>query len=205
MGKSKKPPKLNTNPTDPEDTFIHALAFERARDILQAEIEKASNGKGATENLRNATGINLFMPKAAVEAFSVELYLKCLLTIATKSFPQTRDLSDLYAAVPPIYQTEIIKKYNDLLNVIGVQVGKSTLQTAAGTKVNVIDLAAVLDAQRNRFEEFRYLFEKPGPHDSYLLDIVARAVREAIVILKPGYAKHAVPYTSPQPYTPPTP
>ena len=104
-------------------------------------------------------------------AFAAELYLKCLLELASIAIPKVHRLTDLYELLPPDKRITVNAQYKKIHSDGG-------------------DILDVLVAHDATFVDWRYIFDKQ--HEGFCLDFgtlrdACIALREAILLLRPDW------------------
>jgi HEPN domain-containing protein len=107
---------------------------------------------------------------AVLAAFSVELYLKCLLLIEARQYPETHNLKKLFAQLKPETKSELRKKHDARAERVA-ELGK---------------LEELLEQGQDAFERFRYPFEK-GEETGFALNWLGEVVRQKIISLHPDW------------------
>ena len=146
---------------DPERIFGHARAFEWACSVLGEKRGKIAEQKWS-------------LPMGTNAAFTLELYLKCLLVIERDEYFEGHDLKRFFCRLKGrtqnllrAHHAEFIKDKPDF---------KAMAQS--GRKV---DLETLLKEARNSFMEFRYAYEEPyGKETSFALGGLILGIKQII-------------------------
>jgi len=107
---------------------------------------------------------------AVLAAFSVELFLKCLLVIEAGQCPETHNLQKLFAQLKRETRNELRKKHD----------------AHAERKAEFGTLEELLEQGQDAFERFRYSFEK-GEETGFSLNLLGEVVRQKIIGLRPDW------------------
>jgi len=125
--------------------------------------------------------LHLFMPMGVAYAFSLELYLKCLLNVEGSSYPETHNLEELFRNLPKNTKTHLTKRYKALTD----QSPCKSRMKKDGFKV---ELKSDLEASRNAFVFLRYAYEGKAPSGSgFTAGLLLECIREEIVKKKPAW------------------
>jgi hypothetical protein len=101
---------------------------------------------------------NVDMPIVICSAFSLELYLKCLIALSGKRAQGGHDLEELFNELSPTTKTEIRARWDrsygedDRIAIEGIYATK-------GVRLPTIDFDFILTASRATFKEERYIHE----------------------------------------------
>lgn len=95
-------------------------------------------------------------PVGTYNAFSLELFFKCLAAIHTGVVPRSHNLKVLFDKIAPATQIRIRAVHAGYVE--GYDVGVELARITGGPHPQ--DFDAVLDASKHAFERFRYLYEK---------------------------------------------
>jgi hypothetical protein len=131
---------------DPQRIFIHAESFSWACGVLGEQRAKTKNDVWAP-----TMGTNV--------AFTLELYLKCLLEIERGIYFLGHDLKALFLELPSATQ-DTLRAFHD--NFISDKPDFEAL-AKQGRKV---DLETLLEAAYNVFAKFRYAYQGPDGHET---------------------------------------
>jgi hypothetical protein len=151
-----------------EEVFRSAWGFYKATDWLN----QSRDGKiGAAQ--------------AVMEAFCLELLMKCILMIETGKVAKVHNLKDLFDKISPANQSKIKKYYDEDLG----EVQSVTIQQRGKTYTS--DLNGVLAATNNTFVEWRYMFE-PGKDPKPILgwESLRAALLRLLLEIQPCWQKH---------------
>jgi len=130
-------------------------------------------------------------PSIVCEAFSLELYLKCLITKEGSEDFGTHDLEQLYglvsagnrARIEEIFNERYLPQEQRMAEIVHKQLKKS----GECPKVTLQDY---LHKSRRAFESFRYIHEKTKSMDGdgWSAKAVLQAVRERLIEIEPEWA-----------------
>jgi hypothetical protein len=165
-------------PINAEEVLITAEAFEEAAAIVGDVMRKAARGP---DEFSNRLGRRLGRPWAVIGAFSVELYLKCLLAIENRPYPKDHNLKKLFRSLAPATQA-ILRGRHDAI----MQAKSESL--ADVRRYGKIDLESLLEQGQDTFVYLRYPYERRA-RDGVLfgLGLFRECVRERILTLRPDW------------------
>jgi hypothetical protein len=158
---------------DAHEIFRHAVAFEDAADALQDRLAggPVSDATPASQTV-NASR-NDFCPQIVLEAFAIELYLKCIATIETGDTPGGHhDLWRYFKRLPADSKRRITQHYKEVLE---------------GTVAPLLDIEQALKQSAEAFELFRYLYEHLDKTLVYSASMVTTAARRRILEMQPTW------------------
>jgi hypothetical protein len=175
---------------DPEDVFIRAISFARAAEMLKDAFMCALRKAGEEDprqHLRQhggggASAYDLAVPWVVNNAFSTELFLKCLHILTTGSAPTGRrghELAQLFDGLPLSTRQRVEDHYREIEPDV---TGRS--------------VRSVLAANNQSFVHFRYIYERDDLVE-FSGGMVFFAVLKAILDLRPDWEPHALPYKAP--------
>jgi hypothetical protein len=191
MGKKKSA----ASDTDPQEVFRLADSFlESSRTLVNHYMGgrgDAVKRSGATMTIRlKRQDWAPLMPPVVLHAFSLELFLKCLILLDSGNIPQSHNSLQLFNALGAVNQARLVKNYKDHL--------KTDPTIAAAIKAGKqsdYEIANVLTVTGDAFVRFRYIFElpaKPSPAGEKFggaSTFVIRATRDLIIQLQPSWSK----------------
>ena len=155
--------------TDASNTRAISGIADNARGILwSADCFRLSARLLFEEVLQGKTRFALGF--GVLAAFSVELFLKCLLVIEAGQYPETHNLKKLFAQLKPETRNELRKKHD----------------ANAERKAKFGTLEELLEQGQDAFERFRYSFEK-GEETGFALNLLGEVVRQKIISLHPDW------------------
>ncbi len=177
--------KKNTpsNQYDFSSIFWNASNFENASMILDRENARVfMSTKGPVRS-------HYQVPTVVCRAFSIELYLKCLIGIETGNVPRGHELAELYLLLSEQSRKAIKDKFDSLILANpGLMAMKKFFANDKSSPVNIsLDIEDVLKVVNRVFETWRYSYEGKGG-SSYGLGELSRAIRETIIALNPDIA-----------------
>jgi len=176
--KHPAPEHQHGKPT-PRGLFQQAESFFRSANLL----------------FHNATQIPLhfnpefLFPSVVCQAFSLELYLKCMIVIEGSPYPATHDLEKLYELITAENRSEIEKiclphlplqqKMSDAFHKQANKPGPAPIVTFQG----------MLHASHRAFEAFRYVHEKTTLSDGqgWSGGPIVQSVRERLMVVHPEW------------------
>ncbi len=166
---------------NPREIFSVAECFFISSGILS----KAKNPDGKAHEFRTIA------PTLSLYAFSLELYLKCLLVLSgSTSVPATHDISELFRNLPKNTRIRIERYWSKLMIKLGEDVIKRLMRWS---KSSTLTLESAISNCSNYFEEWRYLFEMPKTGVTVELAMLAVIVmiRSFILGLEPEWENDA--------------
>jgi hypothetical protein len=153
---------------DPKLAFVSAEAFLEICKVLTAAINSGNRGI-------------LSLALATNAAFSLEMYLKCLLLLEEQRAPHLHDMHDLFHALSSSTQSELIEAHENF-----VSFNPSFIEQARQTESQT-DLENLLKLGRNAFTDFRYVHERIPSETVWGLNGLTKCVRERILELQPSW------------------
>jgi hypothetical protein len=154
--------------------FITAKTFE---DVSRMTFQQMDAGK-----------VHLGFVYGANGALSIELFLKCLLTIVKTPFPRTHDLLKLFKLLPIEVQRDIEATHADRASKdrIFLRLNRIGMKT---------DLATLLEEGKDTFEKFRYPYEgfPSGEKLAFGLGIFGECIADLILDLRPDWIQTTSP------------
>jgi hypothetical protein len=161
---------------DPRGIFEQANAFYQALAIL-CNVEP--------QNVQLAVTIG--EPVMVVGAFTIELFLKCLVCIETGKAPFGHNLRELFDQLSGSTRGRILRTWdNDIL--IQRKAEWNRIEAAMGQKI-FRDLPDALTAASRSFERIRYSYEGNTADLQYFLHDLPQLLRQVVVEIKPEW-KH---------------
>jgi hypothetical protein len=157
---------------DWEKAFNIASGFADSATVLHRESARVLSGPGQTVQ------VPFLIPAVVCSAFSVELFIKCLVMVEGGKAPQRHDLKMLFSRLTPDSRAAIAQRFDELI------AASPTAQAIKAQFPNVLlALDDVLDTVDRVFEHWRYAYE--GQAGSvYGLGELGQAVRERILELR---------------------
>jgi hypothetical protein len=154
---------------DPEKkAFVSAEAFLEVCKVLVAAIQSGNRGILALTLATNAS-------------FTLEMYLKCLLSLEQGQAPRGHDLHKLFHVLSSTTQSELTKDHEGFLN------SKPELVARARKLGLPTDLEELLKRGRNAFTDFRYAHEQIPSGTDFALNGLTYCVRQRILKLRPDW------------------
>ena len=157
-------------PIDPGRIFLEL------NDFIIATSELSNSFHGGEEHVLVPLVVNM--------AFTLELILKCLLTLQVGRFPRGNkghDLHDLFNLLPEADQKAILDIHRDL----------SPALSQSPTNADAYFFKA-LEMARKDFVDIRYAFERPGPRETRSLGSLVLAGYHYIFTLRPDWEEHKI-------------
>ena len=148
--------------------FVTAEAFLEVCKVLNKAIES-----GNTRILTLAMATNA--------AFSLEMYLKCLLLLEKGHASRSHDIHDLFHALSESTQAQLTKDHQDFVD------SHSSFTVQARQTGSPNNLEELLNLGRNTFTDFRYAHERIPSKTIFGLNGLTFCVRERILKLRPDW------------------
>ena len=152
---------------------------QRARAVFKQACAFVSVRERITEQ-KELVGRDLMLiyPTLALEAFAIELFLKCLLLLQGEEPPRTHNLAKLFRDLHPNTKRSIVDQWDN---------GPRKKIVELGKKLGFpTDLPNSLVRCGDAFEELRYAFEDPEKIVFYLGDL-PRLLLDQIAAAKPDW------------------
>ena len=150
-----------------KDLFMSAQRFREAADVLSKHI---------SENLE----LHLGQPYAVVCAFSIELYLKCLLVMERGSYPRDHDLEELFRNLGSGTKGTLTRRFNSLDE-------KSNRRAAMRKDGFQTDLKTELKRSKDAFELLRYAHEHESKRAAFGLSLLIPCLVQVIFEKQPDW------------------
>ncbi len=161
-------PKAN----DWERVFNIASGFADSAAVLHRESARVLSGPEQTVK------VPFVIPGIVCSAFSVELFMKCLVMVERGGAPRTHRLITLFSRLAPDSRVAIAHRFDELI------AASPTAQAMKGQFPDVsLTIDDVLDTVDRVFEQWRYAYEGQAG-SAYGLGELAQAVCERILELK---------------------
>jgi HEPN domain-containing protein len=158
---------------EPRHIFATAERFLDASNVLL----EASH----TKNLHQG----LAVPQTVCSAFCLELYLKCIITIETKSTPRGHDLVDLYSMLSNTSKQEIIS-YFDKNSAINKE-NYLAFCKHVGKEPENFDFNFALTLSKRAFEDIRYIHEQKEGQSGWCAQPIRDGAKKVIQRLQPDW------------------
>lgn len=172
MGEVAKKPRRQVKREDAPKIFRCAEAYARAAEALAEDLKQAV--KGSTNKPED------ILPLAVLDAFAVELYLKCLRVTDYGNHRRGHDLKELVEALKPETQQSIRVMYNHEL------ASKEGRAYARMKPRSPIGFDRCLEMSKHVFEDSRYPFEMSDGKVEYWT-LLRKAVRRVICASYPQW------------------
>jgi hypothetical protein len=129
-------------------------------------------------------------PALTCQAFSLELYLKCLITMHAGTTPRHHNIAKLFEQCSPKHQ-EMMRTF--YLGYFASEPAELAVQRRMKQEFPGIpdprDLPAVLVAASTGYEKLRYNYEPPSGDPGYFQGQLLRAARQAVFTLQPDWSR----------------
>jgi HEPN domain-containing protein len=158
----------NKGKPDPRLAFVSAEAFLEVCKVLVAALEA-----GNTRILSLAMATNA--------AFSLEMYLKCLLLLETGNALWGHDLYDLFRTLSESTRSELTRAHEEFVE------SNPALMERLSQEGLATDLEQLLKRGRSAFSDFRYAHEQIPLNTDFALNGLTYCVRERILMLRPEW------------------
>jgi hypothetical protein len=145
-------PKKPKAPIEPVSIFKHALLFAETDNFLRSRGPLSPDGRVTPLAIANSTML--------LQAFAIELLLKCILLTENKEPPPTHRLDKLHRQVSHKAKRRILELWDRDARLQLVQFAKDT--------GNPIDLPNALVKCGSAFDRLRYHYEDPEKTQFYL-------------------------------------
>jgi hypothetical protein len=180
----KKAAKQKMRAQQPDKPTPRGL-FQQAESFFQSAVLLFNN---ATQIPRYFNPQFIF-PSLVCEAFSLELYLKCVIVIEESEYPATHDLEKLYALITAENRTEIEKICSPHMAQQQSMQNAYHQHTKQPGAAPTVTFQSMLHASHKAFETFRYVHEKNTLSDGegWQGGPIVRSVRERLMILRPEW------------------
>jgi hypothetical protein len=164
---------------DPKEIFELAEAFCKAS-------RKLDPGTPGTEIDIFRPQISEWVPGVTLEAFSLELYFKCLLRIDGHVITREHDYRRLYNPLGVVRQATITKYFKEFAKASSTVAVIRARKPPAPYDPDNID--SVIDFSKDAFESFRYIYEpEKAKTSNYVAADVRQAIRKLILELNPNW------------------
>jgi HEPN domain-containing protein len=171
-------------PPKPLDLFIVAEQF-RAAGKLAALIPHLATTHPAFGFARDTP--NMPAPAAACMAFSLELYLKCLIRMGRKSYGREHDLVKLFDLVGRRNRAKIRKFFRENSAEVVSYIERSYRESGRPTPKANFDF--VLSASKDAFIVMRYLYEGMPSDEGWLAHDIMEGARQVILDKHPNWER----------------
>jgi hypothetical protein len=167
----------------PSQSIDPLKIFEQANGFYQALAILCNVEPGNTQ-----LEITIGEPVMVIGAFTIELFLKCLVCIETGRVPHTHHLRELYDKLGANTQQRLLRTWeNDIAAYRKAEWDR--VEAAAGEKA-ARDLPGALAAASKSFERIRYSYEGNTAEVQYFLQDLPQLLRQVIVEFKPTWKNH---------------
>jgi hypothetical protein len=153
---------------DPKSVFIAAGYYQDGATVLNMALSPQVPSR--------------FFPWSVLCAFSLELYLKCLLIMENGNAPETHNLKELFRNLKRQTKAELKKQY--YLKMQTDPVGKMRLERG-----EAVDLESDLETSKDAFVRMRYAYEgnlRDGA--GFNVGVLANRIREHVLKIHPDWA-----------------
>jgi HEPN domain-containing protein len=160
---------------EPERIFQQALSLLMAQQILK---EKKTDD--------HDEAVALGMTAALLQAFTIELLLKCLIRIEGRDPPPIHDLLCLFNQLSAPTRERLAAMWRDYVQ------SQPAETTAPFERIGVRiepELTAALAAGRRAFQRIRYWHEEPGEDFVFYLGALPKMLKSVAFDLRPDWAR----------------
>jgi hypothetical protein len=161
-------PAKRTGKPDPRLAFLSAEAFLEVCKVMTAALRA-----GNTRILSLALATNA--------AFSLEMYLKCLLLLEQGLAARGHDIHALFHSLSSSTQSELTRAHEKFVE------SNSALMERLSQEGLPTNLEDLLKRGRNAFTDFRYAHEQIPSKTDFALNGLTKCVRERILELQPSW------------------
>ena len=166
-------------PNSPWLIFRYAEAFRKSAEERQKQLREPHTATGHGNTSMDSV---LRVPFVVMDAFSLELYLKCLQVIEKGSADRGHKCKRLFASLSPGMRDSVRALYVQILRKESRLVGRLHRDRP---EVKT-DIDSILDLSNDVFENVRYLYEGNKPTMFYW-PLLAMAVRSTILAINPDW------------------
>ena len=167
----------SSQPIDPLKIFEQAHGFYQALAIL-CNVEPGNTQLAVT----------IGEPVMVIGAFTIELFLKCLICIETGPLPRrVHHLRELFDELSPAIQTRIEKEWDKIVE-HHAEVWDGFERSLGITMAR--DLRSALAAGGDAFQRIRYSYEGGNESLQFYLQDLPRALGRIILEVKPEWTGH---------------
>jgi len=158
----------------PKQIFISAQNFGNSAKLLEHLSSQILSQHPGPSELPP-----FFQPSVVCMAFSVELFLKCLILVEKGNFQPTHKIQELYLKLPMTSQKAISDKFDEFIAT------SPTIRAMQAEYPNISSkLDDVLKVVNEAFVDWRYIFEG-NAGSLYGLGELCEAIRGRIIEIKP--------------------
>jgi hypothetical protein len=167
----------SSQPIDPLKIFDEAHGFYQALAIL-CNVEAGNTQLAVT----------IGEPVMVIGAFTIELFLKCVICLETGSLPRREhNLRELFDQISPIIQTKIENEWEKIAE-HHTEVWDGFERRLGITMTR--DLRSALAAGGDAFQRIRYSYEGGNERLQFYLQDLPRALGRIILEVKPEWVGH---------------
>jgi hypothetical protein len=167
-----------------EKIFEHAECFYQASAVLHTHDPV---GPHPDNHKRTHAALTLIEPRIVIEAFTTELFLKCLICIETGSVPREHNLKKLFDLLSKATRTRIESWWDsevatrrreewDELEKFGLKIPR--------------DLPKALDKGTDAFKLYRYSYEENTEGLHYYLEDLPALLERLILEMRPDFKNY---------------
>jgi hypothetical protein len=160
---------------EPERIFRQAISLLTAQRILK---EKKTDD--------HDEAVALVMTTSLLQAFTIELLLKCLIRIEGRSRPQIHDLLCLFNLLSAPTRERLEAMWRDHVHCLPAETTEPFEKI--GVRIEP-ELTAPLAAGRRAFQRIRYLHEEPGEDFVFYLGALTKMLKKVAFELRPEWAE----------------
>jgi len=159
---------------EPERIFQQAISLLRAQEILK---ERKTDDHDEAVALVTTTSL--------LQAFTIELLLKCLIRVEGGSPPPIHDLLDLFNLLSAPTRERLETMWRDYVQSQPAEMTEPFKQ--AGMTIEP-ELTSALAVGRRAFQRIRYLHEEPGEDFVFYLGALPNMIMTVAFKLRPDWA-----------------
>jgi len=165
----------------PEKIFEHAECFYQASAVLHTHDPV---GLHPDNHKTTHAALTLIEPRVVIDAFTTELFLKCLICIETGSAPREHNLKQLFDLLSEATRTRIESCWDS--EVVTRRREKWDKWERLGLKI-ARDLPSALAKGTNAFKRYRYSYEGDTQDLHYYLEDLPALLERLILEMKPEF------------------
>lgn len=185
----------SNTPPNAEDIFKQALYFnfaakllgmhneERLRVLEEAgrhPVQKYGRARTIAFQRGDLSAVPCAIPQIVNLVLSIELYLKCLLTLESVTFRRIHEIKELYGQVSAPRQKRIKELYEENFS----RTNFTTDSRELAPDRNLFNFEEVLTQLNKAFVQWRYAFERLSNKSTAGAYILCEAMRRAVIEVK---------------------
>lgn len=180
----------DTTEHNAEDLFRNAVGFSFSAQLLSLHGNlRMKWRKPAFDDI--GADCPTLQSGVVLSAFSLELYLKCLIILTGGKYPRKHTLIELFELLPEIIRTDVVAEFDRLMIAAPSAIRPDNAPDGNRLPSDHYSFQNCLSVMNNAFRNWRYLHESTGVesieyygHGPFTLSLERR-----IVAIRPGWAK----------------